>query len=332
MGNTLGVGVGLGVGLSVGAAALIQAAAAPNIEPVKRSSEAHSNRVVTPQHQHNTEEDIDESSAERLRDAMSYAKDNPMLIQVPVLGTAKTFWRLSDKATRISRKLALILRSQHSVGKYLTAPLQVSNVWIGSTGSVKLRGVSFTSWGFSIHRVRDDYKRLYRFLILLIGISGGDVTKLPPDYKEFLVLLRSDNLTMEDEFLIVNNAALLPMENRTEVFLMLHDRIVSYLGRKSPTKRKRILSKLPYKKNWLDTAKANVKINQWVVDVKNEYRRSPLDLLRLNRNVRCHMHEYSNDDFEETLYYEWPELLMVMEKMLYLEGELRGTSIQNKFG
>ncbi|CAN6244058.1 unnamed protein product [Urochloa humidicola] len=332
MGNSFGVGVGLGVGLSVGAAALMQAAApTPNIEPQKRSSEAHANRVVTPQHQHNAE-DIDESSAERLRDAMSYAKDNPMLIHVPVLGTEKKFWRLSDKATRISRKLALILRSQHSVGNYLTGPLQVSNVWIGSNGSVKLRGVSFTSWGFSIHRVREDYKRLYRFLMLLIGISGGDVTKLPPDYKKFLVLLRSDNLTMEDEFLIVNNAALLPMENRTEVFLMLHDRIVNYLGRTNPTKRKRILSKLPYKNNWLDTAKANVKINQWVVDVKNVYRRSPLDLLRLNRNIRCHMHEYSNDDFEETLYYEWPELLMVMEKMLYLEGELKGTGIQNKFG
>ncbi|CAO2038620.1 unnamed protein product [Urochloa humidicola] len=289
MGNTFGVGVGLGVGLSVGAAALMQAAA-PSIEPQKRSSEADANRVVTLQHQHKAE-DIDESSAEGLRDAMSYAKDNPMLIQVPV-----------------------------------------SNVWIGSNGSVKLRGVSFTSWGFGIHRVREDYKRLYRFLMLLIGISGGDVTKLPPDYKKFLVLLRSDNLTMEDEFFIVNNAALLPMENRTEVFLMLHDRIVNYLGRTNPTKRKRILSKLPYKNNWLDTAKANVKINQWVVDVKNVYRRSPLDLLRLNRNIRCHMHEYSNDDFEETLYYEWPELLMVMEKMLYLEGELKGTGIHNKFG
>ncbi|CAN6251306.1 unnamed protein product [Urochloa humidicola] len=184
MGNTFGVGVGLGVGLSVGAAALMQAAA-PSIEPQKRSSEAHANRVVTPRHQHKAE-DIDESSAEGLRDAMSYAKDNPMLIQVPVLGTEKKFWRLSDKATRISRKLALILSSQHSVGKYLTAPLQVSNVWIGSNGSVRLRGVSFTSWGFGIHRVREDYKRLYRFLMLLIGISGGDVTKLPPDYKKFL--------------------------------------------------------------------------------------------------------------------------------------------------
>ena len=82
-----------------------------------------------------------------------------MLIQVPVLGTTKTFWRLSDEATRISRKLALIVRSQHSVGKYLTAPLQVSNVWIGSTGNVKLKGVSFTGEGFfSIERVRDDYK------------------------------------------------------------------------------------------------------------------------------------------------------------------------------
>jgi len=94
---------------------------------------------------HSTE-DIDESSAEELRDATSYAKDNALLIQVPVLGTAtKTFWRLSDEATRISRKLALILRNYHSVCKCLTAPLQVSNVWVGSAGNVKLRGARFTT-------------------------------------------------------------------------------------------------------------------------------------------------------------------------------------------
>ena len=139
---------------------------------------------------------------------------NMMLIQVPVLGTTKEFYRLSDKATRISRKLALILRSHHSVGKYLAAPLQVSNIWIESNGSVKLRGFSFTGKGFSIERVRDDYKRLSRIRTALITILGGDSTKLPPDYAEFLLLLESDTLTMKDEFLIVNNVALLPIKNR----------------------------------------------------------------------------------------------------------------------
>lgn len=163
---------------------------------------------------HSTE-DIDESSAEALCSAKSYAKANPMLIHVPVLGTSKKFWRLSDKATRISRKLALILRNHHSVGKHLAAPLQVSNVWIGSTsGSVKLRGVSFSAKGFCIERVRDDYRHLSRVLQAMIRISGGDVSRLPPDFRGFLELLGRDTLTMEDEFLIVNNAALLPMKNR----------------------------------------------------------------------------------------------------------------------
>jgi uncharacterized protein YicC (UPF0701 family) len=118
----------------------------------------------------------------------------------------------------------------------------------------------------------------------------------------------------------------------TEVFLMLHDRIVSYLHREDLAKKKRILSKLPYKNDWLDTARANARINQWVENVQNKYKWTPLDLLRLNRNIRCHPHQYDNDDIEETLYCEWPELLMVMEKMLHLEGELIATNIQNKFG
>jgi hypothetical protein len=159
-------------------------------------------------------EDIDESSAEGLCDAATYAKANAMLIQVPVLGTTRTFWRLSDEATRINRKLALILRIDHSVGKYLAAPLQVSNVWISSAGSVKLRGVRFTGKHLSIGRFQDDYKHLSRVLQELILISGGNITKLPPDYKEFLLLLESDTITMKDEFLIVNNPALLPMSNR----------------------------------------------------------------------------------------------------------------------
>jgi len=330
MGNTLGLGVGLGLGLCAGAGVVMQAAG-PNMEHLKRNAEAFVNRVVTSKHQHNTE-DIDESSAEGLRDAMSYAKENPMLIQVPVLGTARKFWRLSDKATRISRKLALILESQHSAGKYLTAPLKLSNVRIGSTGSAKLRDVSFSAKGFSIERVRDDYKHLSKVLLKLIENSGGDIANLPPDYSEFLVLLGRGNIKMEDEFLIVNHVALLPMENRTEVFLMLHDRIVNHLGRTDKAKKKRILRNLPYNNDWLDTARANAEINQWVVNVKNEYRRTPIDLLRLNRNVRCHLHQYNNDDIEETLYCEWPELLMAMEKMLHLVGELVKTSIEKKFG
>jgi hypothetical protein len=307
-------------------------AAAPKKDHRKRNTEAPVTKVVTSRHQNNTE-DIDESSAEGLRDAMSYVKENPMLIQVPVLGTARKFWRLSDKATRISRKLALILWNHHKAGRYLTAPLKVSNVWIGSTGSVKLRGASFSPKGFiSIERVRDDYEHLSKVLILLIKTSGGDIDNLPPDYKEFLLLLGRGTFTMKDEFFIVNHVALLPMENRTEVFLMLHDIIVNHLGRTDRAKKRKILCNLPYKNNWLDTARANEAINKWVVNVQNEYRSTPIDLLRLNRNVRCHMLQYNNNNIEETLYCEWPELLMVMEKMLQSVGELVDTGIENKFG
>jgi len=119
----------------------------------------------------------------------------------------------------------------------------------------------------------------------------------------------------------------------TEVFLMLHDRIVNYLGQKNQAKKKRILYNLPYKNDWLDTAMANAKINQWVVNVTHEYRRSTIGLLRLNRNVRSHLHEYGHDDdIEEILYCEWPMLLIAMEKQLHLKGELQDTDIENKFG
>jgi hypothetical protein len=115
---------------------------------------------------------------------------------------------------------------------------------------------------------------------------------------------------------------------------MLYDIIVTYLGRTKAgkEKRKRILSKLPYENDWLDTATANTQINQWVINVKNPYKRTQLDQLRLNRNVRCHSHQYNDENIEQILYCEWPELLMDMAKMLHMEGVLQGTDIQYKFG
>ncbi|CAD6340050.1 unnamed protein product [Miscanthus lutarioriparius] len=217
MGNTLGVGVGVGVGLGLGLGLTVGAAAL--IQFYCLWPQTHFSLFV-----HSTE-DIDEYSAERLHDAMSYAKNNAMLIQV-------------------------------------------SNVWIGSTGNVKLKGAHFVT---CVHS--------------------------------------------------------------TEVFLMLHDRIVNFLGQKNRSKKNIILYNLPYKNDWLDTATANAKINQWVVNVKNEYRRTTIDLLRLNRNVRSHLYQYNHDDdIEEILYCEWPMLLIVMENMLHLEGELQDTGIHNKFG
>jgi hypothetical protein len=117
---------------------------------------------------------------------------------------------------------------------------------------------------------------------------------------------------------------------------MLCDKINKCLGRTraGQAKRRRILSKLPYEKDWLDTATANTLINQWVANVHqhHQYERTQYDQLRLHRNVRSHMHDYNDDDIEEVLYCEWPELLMEMVNLLHLEGELQGTDIQNKFG
>ncbi|TVU50224.1 hypothetical protein EJB05_01588, partial [Eragrostis curvula] len=296
----------------------ISMAPEPNIVHLQRSSELPANKVVAP---HTV--DIDESSAHGLCAAKTYAKVNAMLIQVPVLGTMKTFWRLSDKATRISRKLALILRAHHSVGKYIAAPLKVSNVWISNSGSVKLSGGSFTDKDFSIKRVRDDYKHMSRVLRALIRISGGDITKLPPDYNELLTLLGSKTLAMKDEFLIVNNSALLPLKNQSRP-------TNEEAAEEEEKEGKKILSELPYKEDWLNTARANTQINQWVIHVS--YNVTQLDQLRLNRNVRSHMHQYNDDDIEEILYCEWPELLMAMQKKLHMEGGLQGCDIENKFG
>jgi hypothetical protein len=111
---------------------------------------------------------------------------------------------------------------------------------------------------------------------------------------------------------------------------MLCDKINKCLGRtRAGQAKRRILSKLPYEEDWLDTAIANTQINQGVVNVQHhQYERTQYDQQRLHRNVRSHMHDYNDDDIEEVLYYEWPELFMEMVNMLHLEASSKALTFR----
>lgn len=148
---------------------------------------------------------------------VTYTKKYPVLIEIKVLGRKnKRVWRTSDRANKICRALGLILESQHSVGNYLSQPLQLSNLWVcWRTGSVQLRGVKFISNGFSINCVRHDYKGMSKIISEMILLNNAQgAAKLASDFRRYQELLEKPTLGLNELFLVVNNCALLPMANR----------------------------------------------------------------------------------------------------------------------
>uniref|UniRef100_A0A0D3F0G5 Uncharacterized protein n=1 Tax=Oryza barthii TaxID=65489 RepID=A0A0D3F0G5_9ORYZ len=243
---------------------------------------------------------IDESFGhQEIIDAETYVKANPMLVKANVLGSAKTFWRMSDIAVRLIRRLARILKILHEQKRYLLAPLSVQNLVIVS-GELKLRNVTLADDDFSFDRIKCDYQYMSVVLEELIKLSVGQngLTNIPPDFGKYLGLLKG-LVKPDDEFLITNHASLLPMANRTDAFMMMYNHIMGYLGRKDPTKKIDILSHR---------------------------------LASHSVRKQSHPYEHSEEKIEEALYGEWPELLVEMQEKLHEEGELQNTEMETKFG
>ncbi|EAZ21679.1 hypothetical protein OsJ_05310 [Oryza sativa Japonica Group] len=274
---------------------------------------------------------IDESFGnQEIIDAETYVKANPMLVKANVLGSAKTFWRMSDIAVRLIRRLARILKILHEQKRYLLAPLSVQNLVIVS-GELKLRNVTLADDDFSFDRIKCDYQYMSVVLEELIMLSVGQngLSNIPPDFGKYLGLLKG-LVKPDDEFLITNHASLLPMANRTDAFMMMYNHIMGYLGRKDPKKKIYILSHLKYDTDWLRTASGNSEIGKWLW--RRRYGQTVKEFLHLNRNIRSHPYEHSEEKIEEALYGEWPELLVEMQEKLHKEGELQNTEMESKFG
>uniref|UniRef100_A0A0E0N9J7 Uncharacterized protein n=1 Tax=Oryza rufipogon TaxID=4529 RepID=A0A0E0N9J7_ORYRU len=274
---------------------------------------------------------IDESFGnQEIIDAETYVKANPMLVKANVLGSAKTFWRMSDIAVRLIRRLARILKILHEQKRYLLAPLSVQNLVIVS-GELKLRNVTLADDDFSFDRIKCDYQYMSVVLEELIMLSVGQngLSNIPPDFGKYLGLLKG-LVKPDDEFLITNHASLLPMANRTDAFMMMYNHIMGYLGRKDPKTKIDILSHLKYDTDWLRTASGNSEIGKWLW--RRRYGQTVKEFLHLNRNIRSHPYEHSEEKIEEALYGEWPELLVEMQEKLHEEGELQNTEMESKFG
>ncbi|CAN6290566.1 unnamed protein product [Urochloa humidicola] len=274
---------------------------------------------------------IDQSSALGFCDVNSYVKKKPVLVKDFARGRANTsFRRVSEDMKRVSRNLVQIFKSQHSIGKVLDGSVTASNVWICiATGRAQLRDVTFTDKSFSLQRVQQGYIALSKVLKEVVYMWGGQnaLANAPSDYIGFLSYLENNVLAVRDEFVAENHCALVPISNRSDVFLMFYNHIMQRVGKK---KKLRILRGLSGASTYFAQAKANTLIAKWLV--KRKYKKSNFDQMKMNRNIRCHAYDYTKHDIEIELYYEYPDLLTEIQLQLHSEQELEMTQIHRKFG
>ncbi|CAL4937798.1 unnamed protein product [Urochloa decumbens] len=231
---------------------------------------------------------------------------------------------------KVTRCLVQIFKSQHSIGKVLDDSITASNVWICiATGRAQLRDVTFTDKAYSLQRVKQDYKTLSKVLKEIVLVWGGKkaLGDTPSDYLGFLSYLENDVLAVRDEFMAENHCALVPISNRSDVFLMFYNHIMQRVSKK---KQQKILSGLSGARTYFAKAKANTLIAKWLV--KRKYKKSNFGQLKMNRNIRSHAYDYTKHDIEVELYYEYPDLLVEIQLQLHNEQELERTQIHGKFG
>uniref|UniRef100_A0A0E0CFB0 Uncharacterized protein n=1 Tax=Oryza meridionalis TaxID=40149 RepID=A0A0E0CFB0_9ORYZ len=240
---------------------------------------------------------IDETSTDEIFSAESYVKSFPMLIEMQVLGSGATFWRLSDHTSWI-RCLGMILKKQHTAGHYLARPLLVSDVLITSSGKLKLRQGTFCKKAKSLVNLNQDYQYMAQLVKELMLLSNGPdaFDKSPSDFDKYIELLESD------------------------AFLMMYNQIMGVIAKRNLVLAINIISKLPYQSTWFATAGSNTEISKWFR--YRRYQNTPKNFLDLNRNVRSHPYAYAtliklNITIEEALYGEWPDLLIDMQEQLH---------------
>ena len=68
------------------------------------------------------------------------------------------------------------------------------------------------------------------------------------------------------------------------------------------------------------------------IPFNSTYRHDNYHQMILNRNIRSDPYDHFSHDIEVELYYEYPNLLCELQKLLHCEHELERTAIVSKFG
>ncbi|BAF07822.1 uncharacterized protein [Oryza sativa Japonica Group] len=276
------------------------------------------------------------TSAGELIDALTYARANPLMRKVKIMGREdKIIWIPNDNLRRLVRSLNKTYALLHAKKKCLSS-LTSSNVLVGEDGSAVIQGV--IEIPYSEEEACCRYNETASILKELITESVGSEAIGVDCIADFRRLLRQmESMTSVcQEYIISNHASLIPDANRTAVFLLFYNHIMGKLAQEQPRLKNQIISKLPYDGIWLGIVISNRFLRRWL-NSHREYVSTGDDDMSFNWNVRSHFYvhlwifAYSQLEVEECLYGEFPELLLEIEILLWKANEIDGLGFEDKF-
>uniref|UniRef100_A0A0D3F0S2 Uncharacterized protein n=1 Tax=Oryza barthii TaxID=65489 RepID=A0A0D3F0S2_9ORYZ len=185
------------------------------------------------------------TSAGELIDAFTYARANPLMRKVKIMGREdKILWIPNDNLRRLVRSLNKTYALHHAKKKCLSS-LTSSNILVGEDGSAVIQGV--IEIPYSEEEACCRYNETASILKELITESVGSEAIGVDCIGDFRRLLRQmESMTsVYQEYIISNHASLIPDANRTAVFLLFYNHIMGKLAQEQPRLKNQIISKLP---------------------------------------------------------------------------------------
>ena len=208
---------------------------------------------------------IDETSLFIKFDPVEYLKGHPLMEEVPVLGEAPgtCTWKFTEDGKYTTKSLVDLIGTFHDLGCCIPT-LSVDSVAINSAGRFELveaksQFTALTPRGASI-----DYLNAALLLEKLVAVSMGDhmINHIPIDISILLMLMRTNGYLYR--FLIGNHTSLLPLHNRSTVFMEFFDYINFYIPNFKTELKGKVKNYMPYRKIWVAIADNNSYLVEWL--------------------------------------------------------------------
>ncbi|XP_039840097.1 uncharacterized protein LOC120700010 [Panicum virgatum] len=187
-----------------------------------------------------------------------------------------------------------------------------------------------------------DYLNASLLLEKLVAVSMGEhmINCIPIDTSILLMLMKTNGYLYR--YLIGNHTSLLPLHNRSTVFMEFFDYINFYIPNFKRELKGKVENYMPYRKMWVIMASNNSYMIEWLKyqdrlagkQVSGKW----YEFLRIVRNVICHKMKllmngkvYQAAEVENMLQAIFPALLPNIQEFLWKEGCLRDFNMETYF-
>jgi hypothetical protein len=235
---------------------------------------------------------------------------------------------VEERIKIVVKTMARDMDSHHKQGHCISS-FDHNNIAINAAGHAQITGVSPIEK--TKENVEKNYLDLHDVIVKTVFRNFSYQQQVPSDWRFLLLLMKRH--CIGNEYLICNNVAMMPLPIRMLFFYLSYEHVNFSLRKTDMAKKKRILGKLPYLKNWPDLLKGNYLLEESFCHKSRDVI-SPQGFFDYYRDTnkhrmdRCHLlaavGAYTGNDFEKNLLVRYPLYLSILQEQLHKEKELEG--------